>query len=98
MQQFLVDIKLPTTFSEKFLEHIPEQYEQIERMMDSNVVCSFSLSADRSKLWIIINAVDKKEAEEILHNFVLFEYFEAIITELFLYKEAPAQMPTISLN
>lgn len=98
MQQYLIDIKLPPTFSEKFMELIPEQYEQLERMMESNVIRSFALSADRSKLWLIMNAGNKLEVNETLQSLKLYEYFESFITELFIYKEAPAQMPTISLN
>lgn len=98
MKQFIVDIQLPSTLSEKFIEKIPAQHEQIERMMESGEIRSYSVTSDRSRLCLVFNANDNESVEQLLQDFKLYEYFKPTVTELFLYKEAPEQFPVISLN
>ncbi|MEX0813786.1 MAG: muconolactone Delta-isomerase family protein [Chitinophagales bacterium] len=98
MKQFLIDIQLPINISENFIKQIPDQHEQIEQMMESGVIRSYSLSADRSRLSMVFNADHSDKVQEILQEFKLYEYFDTTVTELFFYKEAPEQLPAISLN
>jgi hypothetical protein len=50
MEQYLVEIFLPE-FTEEFFELVPAQREYIDKCMADGFIRSYSLAADRSKLW-----------------------------------------------
>lgn len=78
----MIDITLPTQLSDDFQSKIPLQIDCVSSMMQTGTMISYTLSMDRSKLWIVLNANSKNEAKSLLKAMPLYHYFEYAITEL----------------
>jgi hypothetical protein len=98
MAQFMIDIALPTEPNMEFFALVPLQRSHIEKMLEKGVVMGYSLSLDRSRLWIVMNATDERDAAEILSAFPLFEYFEPTIYPLMFHNTSLMSLIKVSMN
>ena len=65
MNQYMIDIDLPSTPTEEFIELIPSQRAHVNTLMAESKIVSYSLSMDRSRLWVIVNAETSEAAREV---------------------------------
>lgn len=98
MKQYMVDVELPGVLSEEFVSLIPTQRDQVNKLMAEGKINSYTLSMDRSRLWIILSAKSDTEVFRILSTFPLRRYMDAKIFELAFHNTTTAQFPQISLN
>ncbi len=98
MAQFMVDIQLPSNPDAEFFSLIPSQKEHIDKLLEDGVVLGYSLSIDRSRLWVTLNARDEHEAVEILSAFPMFRYFEPSIYPLAFHNTSLISILKVSLN
>lgn len=98
LNYFMVEVDLPTTYDPHFLGLIPKQREMITKLMSEGTISSYTLSADRSKLWIVCVGVGKNEVENMLATFPLYEYFVYRINDLAFHNNVVHRMPELSLN
>lgn len=98
MKQYMVDIDLPKEVSEEFISLIPTQREQVNKLMAEGKINSYTLSMDRSRLWIILTAKTDSDVFKLLATFPLRRYMDAKIYELAFHNTITAQFPQISLN
>jgi hypothetical protein len=98
MPQYIVNITLPEYLDEDFVALIPEQRLQVDILMNKGIISSYSLSADRSKLWVTLNAKNERDVERILRGFPIADYISYEIVELAFHNSASVFFPTMSLN
>ena len=98
MAQYMIDISLPADPDAEFFALIPVQRAHIERLLGQGVVMGYSLSLDRSRLWIALNAGDEREAAEILSLFPLFRYFEPTMYPLMFHNTTLMSINKVSMN
>lgn len=98
LNYFMVEVDLPTTYDPHFLGLIPKQREMITKLMSEGTISSYTLSVDRSKLWIVCVGVGKNEVENMLATFPLYEYFVYRINDLAFHNNVVHRMPELSLN
>jgi muconolactone delta-isomerase len=98
MSQHMVDISLPTDPDGEFYALIPHQRAHINELLAQGVVMEYSLSFDRSKLWIVLNARNEQDAIEILSAFPLFRYFEMTIYPLMFHNASVMALNRMSMN
>lgn len=98
MAQFIIDIQIPMNPDEEFFELIPLQRAHIDRLLEQGTVLSYSLSIDRSRLWVIMNASTEREAIEILAAFPMFKYFEPSIYPLMFHNTSLMSQIRVSMN
>jgi hypothetical protein len=98
MAQHMIDISLPTDPDEKFYALVPHQRAHIDRLLEQGVVMGYSLSFDRSKLWIVLNARNERHATEILSAFPMFSYFETTIYPLMFHNTPAMAFNRVSMN
>jgi hypothetical protein len=98
MAQFMIDISLPTEPNMEFVALIPPQRAHIEKLLEQGTVMGYSLSLDRAKLWIVMNAHDEREAVETLATFPLFRYFEPTIYPLMFHNTSLMSLIKVSMN
>ena len=98
MDQYLIDIDFPDEADDEFISLIPSQRAMINSHMHNGVVTSYSLSVDRSKLWVTIVADSEREVGEILATFPLISYMVYSIHKLAFHNTAQYSMPPLSLN
>ncbi len=99
MNEFLIIYDLPIEFDESFMMLIPQHRLRINQLLDEGVIKSYSLSADRSKLWMVIDVEEENDIKELLdslplqHKMLNYE----IVPLMFNQVSAPG-LPTLSLN
>jgi hypothetical protein len=98
MNHFIADIDLVNPFSEAFVTLIPFQREKIDSMMGDGVVVAYSLSLDRSKLWVTFIAESEEEVYDLIGSFPLIEFMEPTVYELAFHNSISNNFPVISLN
>jgi muconolactone delta-isomerase len=98
MAQFNIEIQIPTNPDEEFFELIPLQRAHIDKLLEQGIVLSYSLSLDRSRLWVTMNAPTELEAAEILSAFPMFKYFEPTIYPLMFHITSLMSQLKVSLN
>lgn len=80
------------------MQKIPAQRLKVNEMMENGKILSYSLSADRQKLWCILKAESELEAMEAISEFPLIGYMYPTITELMFHNMVAARIPLFSLN
>ena len=98
MNNYFIDIDLPFHFDQEFLAKIPEQRAFINKMMNKGFVSSYSLSMDRSKLWVTVKANTESEAAKLFAQFPLYEYMNGAIIPLMFHQGVNVALPQPSLN
>ena len=95
-QAFLVTIKF--TFTEDFMNYVPEHRTYINMLINTNVIESYAVSMETHRSWIIINAQTKDEVEQILVKSSLYKFWTYEIDELFVYDSQNFRLPKLELN
>ena len=98
MNQYLIDIDLPRSPSEEFIELIPSQRAHVNALMAEGKVASYSLSMDRSRLWVIVNAETSDAARGIIASFPIIASIKFRIHELAFHNFVRFLRPQFSLN
>ncbi len=98
MNDYFLDIDLPHYFDQDFMAKIPEQRAFINKMMNQGAISSYSLSMDRTKLWVTIKANTKSEAKKLFASFPLYEYMNGAIIPLMFHQGVNVALPQPSLN
>lgn len=81
-----------------FMAKIPAQRAKINEMMEHGQIMSYSLSADRSKLWCIVNGESEFDVLETISQFPLIDYMTPDISELMFNNVVSLRLPMFSLN
>jgi len=98
MAQFMIDIQLPVNPDREFFELIPAQRAHIDKLLEQGIVMSYSLSLDRARLWVTMNAGSEREAVETLAAFPMFKYFEPTIYPMMFHITSLMAHLKVSLN
>jgi len=93
----MIEINLPETLNPEFIELIPSQRKFIDKMMKKGVIINYSLSFDRSKLWVVVLSNSITEVKNLIGSFPIFCFIKFRISNL-LFHEANNQVPQFWLN
>ena len=94
----MVDIELPGTITDEFAALIPFQRSRINDLMSEGKISSYSLSMDRARLWVIVNAASVDEVHGVIGSFPIFSYIKFEIRELMFHNSIRLLHPQFSLN
>jgi len=97
MNEYMADINLPK-LSKELIALIPRQICIINRLMQSGKLSTYTLSMDRTKLWVMIRADNENEAINVLRTFPFYPYIDFYIYKLALNNIIPSLAPRLSLN
>lgn len=99
MNTYMVEVQLPYAPLPEFFALIPAQRLKIAELMSKRKLLSYTVSADRLKLWIVMNANDVADAQEILSGQPMDKYFSyTSFRELMFHEMAGSMYPAVSLN
>jgi muconolactone delta-isomerase len=98
MNQYMVEMELPQTLDERFIALIPAQREKVNSLMSSGRISSYTLSLDRSRLWLTLTARGEADVAMVLNKLPLTSYMEYEIHELMFHQSAQLVMPPVSMN
>lgn len=97
-RNYLVDIQLPEKLDEDFITRIPQQRMVVNKLMEKGIITTYALSADRTKLWIVIQTETPRMVKEILQKMPLYKYMELLIYELAFHEIPSFSNLQLSLN
>ena len=73
----MVILDLPKIWSQSFAETIPAQRQLINKLLAEGVVQSYSVSADRAKVWMVITVENNEFAvDTLVSGFPIFPYVD----------------------
>ncbi len=81
-----------------FMAKIPAQRDTVNDLMEQGQILAYSLSANRSRLWCIVNAETELDVRAIIANFPLIDYMTPDISELLFSNIVSVRIPMFSLN
>jgi hypothetical protein len=84
--------------NKEFVALIPVQRLHVFALMNNGIIQNYALSGDRSKLWLVIEAKSKHEAEKVVKEFPIYPYMEYMVNELFYFEAASHNVPHFWLN
>lgn len=98
MKQYMVTVNLPERMGEGFVSLIPAQRKITNRLMHSGAIAGYSLSLDRSKLWVVVAAGSVEEVMQVLTQFPIINHVSVEIDELMFHQIGVFNIPQVSLN
>lgn len=98
MAAFIFQLELPE-MSDGIAAIIPVHRLHINKLFAEGRILSYSVAMSRSMIWVVINAEDEQEANELILSFPLYPHFtDVVCTPLLFHNTLPANMPGMSLN
>ncbi len=98
MNQFMAEIYLPHVIPQDLINLIPAQRAQVNKLFEDGSLRSYSLSSDRSRLWVIMVAESQHQAYDILDIMPIMPYCNADVYQLMFNDMATHELPRLSLN
>jgi hypothetical protein len=92
MNEFMAVVRFFSSFSEEFASLIPAQRIMINDLMEKGIITSYSLSSDRSVLWVTIMASSNEAVEKTLQMMPLFKFMQYDVFEL-MFHHSPVYSP-----
>ena len=97
-KNFFVDVTLVDSFRPQFYALIPEQRRVVNEMMNEGILVSYSLSLERTKLWVVMEVKSEQEVLDVLAKFPLIKFMKPEIHELAFHDNVHSGFPHLSLN
>lgn len=98
MSQWMVEIRLPENPDRYFYELIPQQRRQIDKLFRKGVIQNYTLSYDRSRLWVVMYGQTVDDVSRVIDSFPMRNYMEPEIHEVMFHQQAPVGFSQFSLN
>ncbi|GJQ63706.1 MAG: hypothetical protein SCALA702_27590 [Melioribacteraceae bacterium] len=98
VKDFMVEIELPRDWDKDFMELIPRQRDELEDMLTNGTIDFYSLSLDRSKLWMLMNGESKDVVMDIISDMAMSQFFKVDIHSLMFTRSQNQITATFSLN
>jgi hypothetical protein len=98
MNEYMIIIRFIASFSDEFIALIPDQRLRINTLMEKRIISSYSLSADRATLWVILLATSTEAAEKTLRMMPLFKFMRYEIVELMFHNTPVHEHLHLSMN
>ena len=83
---------------EEFMSLVPSHRTYINQLIDKGIIDYYAVSMESQRVWLIINAVNKKEVEEYLEKSPLHKYWAVEIDTLFVFDSQAYRLPALQLN
>lgn len=98
MNKFMIELDLPSPLTVEFFSLIPAQQYAVERLMAAGIIVNYTLSADHSKLWIIMTADSETELTRLLGTLPLIRFMKSRSHPLAFHNIGAFRMPQMILN
>ena len=74
-QAMMITFRLPADWPAALLEVIPEQRAQVHKLLAEGVIQSYSVSADRQTVWMVVVVDDQDgSVDELLADFPIMRF------------------------
>ena len=98
LNEYMVKIDLPVEPDDEFVALIPAQQSHVEGLMRKGILTSYSLSADKSTLWITFLSFSEEAVAATIRHMPMSKYMQPAIMELLFHQMPTHSMPVFSWN
>ena len=84
-------------FTLEMQEMIPRQRLVVDRLFDQGVLITYTLAADRSKLWAVFQSDGESELLSYIESLPMTKYSDYTYNEI-MFHDSSQFIPSISLN
>ena len=95
--EYMVELDVPKPFPEKLMIMLPPQRDSIDSLFSSGKLLSYTVAADKSKVWAVMMAESESELLSYIDELPLTPYMDFDYCELMFYNTVHF-MPAMSLN
>lgn len=95
---WMVELDLPYPITQEFASLIPEQRMTVGKLMSAGTILTYTLTADRRKLWTVVLAESETEVHAVLARFPIIGWTHYSVKELFFHHFAQSGLTRISMN
>lgn len=95
--RYMVEFILPDFFTLEMSNTIPAQRELVDNYFFSGKLLSYTLAADRSKLWAVFVCNSEPELINLIEKLPMTQYFDYNYQSI-LFHESVTVFPSFSLN
>lgn len=95
---YMVEFNLPNPLPETFIALIPEHRAKVNELMITGRIVTYTLAADRQKLWAVVNAENEQEIMDLLAELPLTRWMQFSIHALGFLLTTHASLPKLFLN
>jgi hypothetical protein len=85
------------SFTLEMEEMVPRQRLVVDRLFDQGVLITYTLAADRSKLWAVFQSDSESELLNYIESLPLTMYSDYTYNEI-MFHDSSQFIPSISLN
>jgi len=97
LMQYMVVFDVPQPISEDILDLVPEQRDSLDELFTSGKLLSYTVAADRSKVWAVMIAESESELLTYIDEMPMTPFMDYDYYELMFYNTVHF-MPSMSLN
>ncbi len=97
LKQYMVEFDVPQPITEDFLNMIPEQRASLDDLFASGKLLSYTVAADRSRVWAVMIAESESELLAYIDELPMTPYMDFDYNELMFYNTVHL-LPAMSLN
>jgi muconolactone delta-isomerase len=94
---YMVNVKF-SRFTNEFAALVPAHRSVVNTLMSEGVITDYALAEDRSRLWMVVRAVDEQAVYTMLGQLPLRKFMTPEVHELMFHNKAFVQFPAFSLN
>lgn len=85
-------------WSDEFAALIPQHRTYINMLINKSVIDQYVVSMESQRVWVTLNAENKKDVENILKKSPLYKYWTYEIDELFVLDGQLYRLPAVQPN
>jgi len=98
MEMYMIEIEFPYYKDEEFMALIPRQREQITTLLQTGILASFGLNAERTRAWVVMSAQNEAAAMSVIEQFPLFKFITVDLQPLIAFDRAAFSLPPLVMN
>jgi len=96
---FMVEFEVPNPLTVGFMRKIPAHRKMVNRFLADDKIVNYTLSMDKSKLWMVVKAPSEFDAEAIIAELPLTIYMTPVMHQLMFHNNSfDLRLPALSLN
>ena len=98
VSEYMVACELPEILTEELMSLIPDQRQMVSKLFQTGVLTGYTLSLDRSKLWITMLGDNENKVMDVLAKMPVMPFLTVEIYPLAFHNAARVVLPALSLN
>lgn len=95
--QYMIEFDIPLPLADELLDMVPDQRESLDQLFSSGKLLSYTVAADKSKVWAVMMAESESELLSYIDELPMTPYMDYDYYELMFYNTVHF-MPAMSLN